>query len=102
MTFGIESRTMDNIHLVFEKHPEIEKVVIYGSRAKGNYRTGSDIDLTLMGKRLTEQLLSAVLLELDDLNTPYKFDISIFDQLQSPDLEAHIGRVGQLFYQRNV
>ena len=99
MKFGLDQTTIDRISLVFSRYTDVDKVVIYGSRAKGNYRNGSDIDLSLMGIKLTEQLLSAIYSDLDDLNTPYLFDISIFDRLHSPDLENHIVRVGQVFYQ---
>ena len=85
--------------MVFSEYTEVEQVIIYGSRAKGNYRNGSDIDLTLKGNNLTEQILSSIYSELDELNTPYLFDVSIFDQLQSQDLVDHIIRVGQFFYQ---
>lgn len=98
MMFGIETGALEGIYSVFKRHPEVEKVIIYGSRAKGNCRRGSDIDLTLIGSDLTEQQLSIILLELDELNTPYQMDVSIFEHLQSPDLEAHIARVGRLFY----
>ncbi|MCF7971477.1 MAG: nucleotidyltransferase domain-containing protein [Methylococcaceae bacterium] len=98
MSFGLTQATVDQIQSVFAKHPEIDHVVIYGSRAKGNFRNGSDIDLTLIGQDITEQLLLLIKLELDELNTPYLFDISIFDHLNSPDLKMHIARVGQIFY----
>ena len=98
MKFGLKQETIDKINSVFEKHSEIENVVIYGSRAKGNYRNGSDIDLTLNGKELNYAVLSKIDQEIDDLNTPYLFDISIFDLLNAPDLEEHINRVGQIFY----
>lgn len=100
MKFGLKQETIDKINSVFEKHPEIDNVVIYGSRAKGNYRDGSDIDLTLNGKELKYSILSKIDQEIDDLNTPYLFDISIFDQLNAPDLEEHINRVGQIFYKK--
>lgn len=99
MNFGLDQSTINRILSVFSKHAEIEQVLIYGSRAKGNFRKGSDIDLTMIGKNLTEQALSSIKPELDELNTPYLFDISIFDQLHSPDLEEHIARIGQVFYQ---
>lgn len=99
MNFGLDQSTINRILSVFSKHAEIEQVLIYGSRAKGNFRKGSDIDLTMIGKNLTEQALSSIKSELDELNTPYLFDISIFDQLHSPDLEEHIARIGQVFYQ---
>lgn len=100
MRFGLESNVIRAVHSVLKKHTEIERTIIYGSRAKGNFRTGSDIDLTLLGGNLTDQLLSTIAQELDDLNTPYLFDLSIFNQLQSQDLKEHIDRVGQIFYQR--
>lgn len=102
MNFGLPEETIHKINWVFEKHTEVEQVWIYGSRAKGNYRNGSDIDLTLKGTHLTSTLLSVITSEIDDLNTPYLFDISIFDTLESPDLEAHINRVGKLFYEREL
>ena len=100
MNFGLTDLTIQLITSVFLKHSEIEEVVIYGSRAKGNYREGSDIDLTLIGQGLSYDLLSTILQEIDDLNTPYLFDISIFSSLNSPDLEEHITRVGKTFYKK--
>ncbi len=98
MSFGLNQTTLEHIQSIFSKHPEIDQVVIYGSRAKGNFRNGSDIDLTLIGKEITEQLLLLIKLELDELNTPYLFDISIFDHLDSSDLKMHIARIGNIFY----
>ena len=99
MNCGLTQVTLEHIQSVFTKHPEVEYVVIYGSRAKGNFRNGSDIDLTLIGQDITEQLLLLIKLELDELNTPYLFDISIFDHLNSSDLKNHITRIGENFYQ---
>jgi len=69
MSFGLKQAPFEHIQSVFAKHPEIDQVVIYGSRAKGNFRNGSDIDLTLIGKDITEKLLLLIKLELDELNT---------------------------------
>lgn len=100
MEFGLNQETIDKINSVFEKHLEIEKVIIYGSRAKGNYRAGSDIDLTLIGNNLEYNLAGTVNSEIDDLNTPYLFDVSIFGKLNSPSLKQHINRVGKVFYKK--
>ena len=100
MQFGLKQTTINKINSVFEKNPEVEQVIIYGSRAKGNYRNGSDIDITLKGEKLTYNILSKIIGEIDDLDTPYLFDISIFDKLDSPGLEEHINRVGQIFYKK--
>jgi len=64
MRFGLTEDTIEKFHSVFRKYPEIEEVIIYGSRAKGNYREGSDIDLTLKGEELTEAIRSKVWLDL--------------------------------------
>ena len=98
--FGLPSQTFDKINLLFGKLNFIERVIIYGSRAKGNYREGSDIDLTLIGDNLNHQNLSELKTQIDDLNTPYLFDISILNKIKSEDLKEHIKRVGKVFYDR--
>lgn len=100
MTFGLPTNIIEKINSVFKKYPEIEKVVIYGSRAKGNHRAGSDIDITLFGNNITELIHSRVCSDIDDLNTPYLLDISIHHLLTSEDLLEHISRVGIEFYSK--
>lgn len=100
MNFGLSTSTTNKINAVFEKHPEIEEVIIYGSRAKGNFREGSDIDITLKGKSISNSILSKLNLEIDELNTPYLFDISIFETLESEAFIDHINRVGKIFYKK--
>jgi predicted nucleotidyltransferase len=100
MRFGLEENVIERINAVFSFFPEIEQVVLYGSRAKGNYKIGSDIDLTLKGKELNLTLLNAVDTKIDDLLLPYLFDISIFEQISNPDLVNHIERVGKLIYEK--
>ena len=98
MRFGLEEQLIKKYCRVFSSYPEIEEVVIYGSRAKGNFREGSDIDLSLKGKKLTEAIRSKVWLDLDELNTPYLIDLSVYHFLDSASLIEHINRVGKLFY----
>lgn len=100
MKFGLTEKTIKKIRGVFSRFPEIEKAVLYGSRAKGNFRTGSDIDLTLYGEALTSVLRSTIAAALDDLLLPYTIDLSVFDELNHADLREHIERVGMVFYER--
>lgn len=100
MKFGIDETTTNKIISVFEKYPEIEEVIIYGSRAKGNYRKGSDIDITFKGKNVTDDILLKLINDLDNLNTPYLFDISTFHSITSEGLIEHIQRVGKVFYKK--
>jgi len=100
MKYGLTEATVEKIQGVFARFPAIEKVVLYGSRAKGNFKTGSDIDLTLYGEALTSDLCSTIASELDDLLLPYTIDLSIFDELNHAKLREHIERVGVVFYER--
>ncbi len=100
MRFGLDERVIARIHEVLARHPQVEQAILYGSRAKGTYRPGSDIDLTLMGANLTWQDVSRIIHELDDLLLPYAFDISLYKDITDPDVLDHIRRVGVLFYQR--
>ena len=102
MNHGLSSATVAAIHGVFSRFPSVERAVLYGSRAKGSFRPGSDIDLTLHGKDLTPTLLGDIADALDDLLLPYTIDLSIFADLDHPDLRNHIERVGMVFYERPV
>lgn len=101
MKYGLSDTTIAKINAVFAGFPAVEKAVLYGSRAKGNFKPGSDIDLTLYGTSLTQRELGSVADALDELLLPYSIDLSIFAELKHPELEAHIERVGVVFYQRN-
>ena len=101
MKFGLDDTTLAKFRAVFATYPEIEEVVLYGSRAKGNFREGSDIDLTIKGIAVTEAIRSKVWLDLDDLNTPYLIDLSVFSLLSPGNLRDHINRVGVSFYRRS-
>lgn len=100
MSHGLSEKTIGQLHSVLAKHPEVERAVLYGSRAKGNYKPGSDIDLTLFGEGLTCSTMTRVAGEMDELPTPYMVDLSIYDQLNNDDLKAHIDRVGMVIYER--
>ncbi len=98
MQYGLSKTATDKICAVFAQFPEVEKAVLYGSRAKGNFKAGSDIDLTLYGEALTHDVQSAVASALDDLLLPYTIDLSLFDALSHVKLREHIERVGVVFY----
>ncbi|ACH38493.1 nucleotidyltransferase [Citrifermentans bemidjiense Bem] len=100
MPYGLSDDTIERICSVLSRHPAIEKAILYGSRAKGNFKPGSDIDLTLSGDALTSGELGSIAEELDDLLLPYKIDLSLFARLNHAELTEHIERVGVVFYQR--
>jgi predicted nucleotidyltransferase len=97
---GLSVAVIERIIKVLSAHPNLEQAILYGSRAKGNYREGSDIDLTLTGAALSDTELGRIDNELDELLLPYTFDLSLLQQIDNPDLIDHIKRVGIVFYQR--
>ena len=101
--FGLDTDTIRNIKDCFAKIPQIQKVLLYGSRAKGNYKNGSDIDLTLIGKNLNpDDSIYPLKEELNKLYLPYTFDISILSKLDKLEFINHILKVGKTFYQKET
>lgn len=98
---GLDFETQKKMIHIFEKYQQIDKVILYGSRAKGSYRPGSDIDLTVVSSQLSLSELFQIENEIDDLLLPYKIDLSIFQQIDNPGLIDHIHRVGLPFYDRS-
>ena len=100
-TFGLKKETVAAMQAVFARFPEVGQVIIYGSRAKGNYKPNSDIDLTLIAAEGAELDLSTEFRideALDDLLIPYEIDLSRLTSISNPNLVDHIQRVGQVFY----
>ncbi len=96
--FGLSDNTINSIKNIFSKYKQVEKVVIYGSRAKGNYRKGSDIDLSFFGKNINRSILHKIEENIEELYLPYIFDMSIYKQIVNKNLIEHIVRVGKEFY----
>jgi predicted nucleotidyltransferase len=100
MNHGLTAGTVAQIHDVLMRFPEVETALLYGSRAKGNFKPGSDIDLTLAGTAMTSKILGQIRGELEDGLLPYTFDLSILAQITQADVLDHIGRVGVVFYEK--
>ena len=100
MRYGLKKEIVNDLQNIFSDFSDIEEVVIYGSRAKGNYKPGSDIDLTFKGNNLTLWIVNKISLKIGDLFLPYTFDLSVFEHIDNKDLIDHIERVGQIFYQK--
>jgi len=81
-----------------ETNPRIDKGIIFGSRAKGNYKDGSDIDIAIKGENLKLDDILALKVKLDDLDLPYNIDLINYADIKEPDLTEHIDRVGVEFY----
>jgi len=99
MQYGLSDRTIATLYSIFQKYPGIKQAILYGSRAKGKYRNGSDIDLSLKtDDTFTRSNLLRISGDFDDSDIPYFVDVSVYDKLSNPDLKAHIDRVGKVLY----
>ena len=91
--FGLTDQEIQQLKVYLAAIPEIKRAWIYGSRAKGNYKDFSDVDLT-------RRHLLRLATQLHDSSLPYQFDLSLYDTLKNPDLLSHIGRCGRIIYEK--
>jgi uncharacterized protein len=94
MPFGIDEIDFEKIKQIFADEKAIEKIILFGSRAKGNFKSGSDIDLAVIGKEINFQKIIAFKTKLEELNLPMEVDLQNYSTIQSEELKQHIERVG--------
>ena len=99
---SLPEQTLAQIASVLSRFPQVERAILFGSRAKGTHRRGSDIDLALVGVGLDWQTVGAIDTVLDDLPTPYGFSLVIFDERLDAEVAAHIRRVGIPLFERHA
>ena len=99
MKFGLSDTVIKELQDIFRHHSNIEKVLIFGSRSKGNFRAGSDIDLAVIGKGIDYSQLLTIRCEIDDLDMFYSVDLLDYQKKIGTPLGDHIDRVGQIFYE---
>lgn len=101
MKYGLKDSTIALIHGVIASYGQVDKAILYGSRAKGNYKAGSDIDLILVGGHdLNMVVLYRIMDDIDDLLLPYTFDISLLHSISDRDVLDHIKSFGKVFYEK--
>ncbi len=99
--FGLSNQDLSAIIDTLKQEPNVEKAYIFGSRAKGSYKPGSDVDIALKGNQLTIEDISRISYLLnEETNMPYKFDLINYSSIKEPALISHIDRVGIEFYTR--
>jgi predicted nucleotidyltransferase len=98
--FGLSSKYIDKINSIFNQYSDIDEVLLFGSRAKGNYRDNSDIDLVIKGNNINLSTLQEIENKLEELYIPNVIDLLVFDNIENSDLINHINRVGKQFYKK--
>ena len=94
MKFGLEIQVIENIISVLEQHPKVDKAFVFGSRAKGNYRHDSDIDIAIKGNEITTDDIIAISVAIETKGITHKFDLIDYHSIKEPALKEHIDRVG--------
>ena len=102
MSYGLESNEWKLIHEIFAQNNRLERAVLYGSRAKETHKPFSDVDITLVGEKLTEDDMTDFMYQLDESTLPYFFDLSLFANIKNPALVDHIKRRGKTIYERKT
>ena len=98
--FGLPDKTLAVIRQILGSFPAVDKAILYGSRAMGNFKPGSDIDLTLVGDGLDSHILAEIAARLEESPIPYLVDLCHWNGLNHALLREHIERVGVVFYRR--
>src|SRR2546423_9009723 len=96
-SFGLSEKTLTTILQVIQKFPQVQEAIVFGSRAKGNAKRGSDIDIALKGNESTDSIaweINSILNEREPL--PYFFDVVNYSTIKNPELKNHIDRVGKI------
>ncbi len=94
--FGLTARALKLLRDLFATNLRIERAIVYGSRAMGNYRNGSDIDIVLDAPTMDFGGFSRLCTDVDDLMLPWNVDLSLLSHIDNPVLLEHIARVGKL------
>ncbi len=91
---GLSCEDIENIVKIIKHCSKVSEIILFGSRAKGNFTNGSDIDIALKGNNILLDDVLDISIELEELNLPYRFDLVIFNRIKEKALIEHISRVG--------
>lgn len=101
LKYGLSGNELEKVIRLIGQNRKVDKVILFGSRAKGNFQNGSDIDLALKGKNLNLDDILNLSIDFDHLDLPYKYDLVIYDRIKDPALVEHINRVGIVLLDRS-
>ncbi len=99
---GLPASTVEKVATVLARFPEVDRAILFGSRAKGTHKPGSDIDLALVGEHLDWRTIGKIYDALDDLLLPFRFSLVHYGASTDPDVAGHIARVGISLFEREA
>ena len=99
-TYGLDRNVIHSLAGIFKSTDTVDEVIIFGSRAKGNFGDGSDIDLAIKGKAIEFNTILNLMRKVEDLGLLYKIDLQNYQKISDKNVLDHIQRVGKIFWKR--
>lgn len=100
-SFGLKEGDIKSIIGILQQQPEVKEALIFGSRAKGNYRAGSDVDMAIKGDGINLKIITHISYLLNEETImPYQFDVLNYHSIRNAELVEHIDRAGISFYKK--
>lgn len=99
--FGLSEEVISGLAEAFDSATEVDEVIIFGSRAKGNHSEGSDIDLAAKGRDVTLDTILDIKIKIEELGLLYRVDVLNYHGIRDQDVVDHIDRAGKVFWKRN-
>lgn len=100
MPYGLHTEQLIEIQHTIAGNPNVTEAILFGSRAKGNQRSGSDVDIVLKGDQLTFDDILNIGVQFEESYLPFTFDVILFDHIKESELLDHIERVGANIFKR--
>jgi len=98
---GLRQPDLDIVLSVLGEFPNVKEAIIFGSRAKGNFKNGSDVDIALKGENINLEIVTNISYRLNEETIlPYKFDVLDYQSINNSKLTEHINRIGISVYLR--
>ena len=99
--FGLRSKDIELLIEVLRRYPDVEEAVVFGSRAMGNYKPGSDVDIALK-ENLEPDTCGDIAVEFNErMPLPYKFDVIVYQDISHKPFIEHIDCYGKTLYKKS-
>ncbi|ERT69052.1 MULTISPECIES: nucleotidyltransferase family protein [Cetobacterium] len=92
MKFGLKERELDEIKVLYYLFPEIDEIVIFGSRARGDYSRVSDIDIAIKGD--VDKIMYKIRDYFEESSIIYTVDVVNYISISNQDFKENIDSEG--------
>ena len=100
MTLGLSAKELEEITKILKKFQGIKEAILFGSRALGTFKAGSDVDIALKGQVTLQEVARAKALLEEESPLPYLFDIVDYHGIETLAFKEHIDKYGKLIYKK--